>query len=89
MSKLLVLLALLLQGCATLIPDALTLDAAHTSHHWGSAPYEYGKDTAGIGEHWHRGQLSVDLAEYAQDCKDGLHSEFNARASYIIPLKGN
>lgn len=79
----------ILSGCEALVPDTLTLDAAHTSHHWGEtrAPYEFGKDTAGVGEHWKQGHLTVDMAEYAQDCKDGLHPEFSVRASYAIPLK--
>jgi len=77
-----------LEGCETLAPDALSLDASHSSHHWGSAPYDYGRDTAGIGEHWKRGKLTVDMAEYAQDCKEvGVLPEFSVRASYLIPLK--
>lgn len=76
-----------LSGCA-LVPDSVSLDASHTSHHWGDtrAPYEFGKDTEGVSEHWNSGPLKVDLAEYAQECKDGLHPEFSARASYVIPL---
>lgn len=74
-------------GCAAL-PDTVSIDASHTSHHWGDtrAPYEYGKDIEGISEHWNAGALKLDLSEYAQQCKDGLHPEFNARASYVIPI---
>ena len=74
-------------GCAALTPDTLTIDAAHTEHEWGSGGYDYGKDTAGIGQHWKRGALTIDAAEYGQQCKDGWRPEWSARASYAIPLK--
>ena len=79
--------ALILASGCTLAPDVLTIDASHTEHEWGSAPYDFGKDTAGLGQHWKRGQLSVDTAVFAQQCKDGWRPEWNARASYAIPLQ--
>jgi hypothetical protein len=85
----LLLLALVgtLYGCATIAPDVLTIDASHTEHEWGSSGYDYGKDTAGVAQHWKRGNFSLDVAEYGQQCKDGWRPEWSARTSYAIPLK--
>lgn len=80
-------LACAISGCETLEPDSVTLDGSHTSHHYGSAPWDYGADTAGLSEHWHKGRVSVDLAEFGRHDKayggrqiDGWEPEFSAAA---------
>ena len=83
---LLLLLLATLFGCAAL-PDVVTIDAQHTEHEWGSGPYDYGKDTAGIAQHWKRGAFTLDVAEYGQQCKDGWRPEWQVKSSYAIPVK--
>lgn len=82
-----------LAGCSTLEPNAITLDAAHTSHHYGSGPYDYGADTLGVGEHWQRGPVSLDVSEYARHDKpvgpaavDSWEPELSASAHYTFKL---
>lgn len=86
--------AVALSGCETITPDTLSIDAGHTSHHYGSGPYDYGADTIGVGEHWKRGRVTLDLAEYGRQDKpyghvgsDQWEPEFTAQAHYTIPLK--
>lgn len=85
-----------LAGCSTVEPDTLTIDSSHVSHHYGSGPYDYGADTLGVGEHWQRGPVSVDVAEYARHDKpfgpgaiDTWEPELSASAHYTFKLKGN
>jgi hypothetical protein len=74
----------LLQGCETIAPDAITLDTAHVSHHYGSPGPDNGFDSGGIGEHWKTGPITVDLAQYGRDAKNGWSPEFSARASVAV-----
>jgi hypothetical protein len=84
----LILTAALLSGCA-LEPNALRLEAAHTSHllqhdwmtEWSRA--QPGYDAIGVVAHWQRGSAYADVGEYySPECLDGQHEVFQARFGY-------
>jgi hypothetical protein len=86
-------LCLSLSGCAAM-PDALRVEAAHTSHltqhewftEWSRS--QPGYDRVGVDAHWQRGSFYGDAGEYyTPNCLDGMHEVFEARFGYEIPLR--
>ena len=86
---------LLLTGCC-LAPNAVRLEAQHTSHltqHFGarsdcSQPGNCGWETIAVEAHWQTGGWFLDASEgYAVERCDNLHEVFNARAGYEWKVK--
>ena len=95
--RILISLAVLsLSGCA-LAPNAVRVEATHTSHftqHFGisksqcATPGECGWETLAVEAHWQTGGWFADASEgYAVETCDGLHEVFNARVGYEFKVK--
>lgn len=92
--KLLIVLTLLIAGCA-IEPDSIRIEAQHTSHllqhqwmtEWSRS--QPGFDAIGVDAHWQpTTHFYIDVGEYYTpnrlDCQNEV---FEARAGYEIPLK--
>lgn len=84
------LYALTTSGCA-LMPDAIPIEIAHTSHisqHMDGSGGNCGWETISTGLLWRRHGVTLEILDgYAPEHVDGRHEVFNARISTEIPLK--
>lgn len=80
-------LAVLATGCTTLTPNSIRAEAQHSSHNWGSPPYDYGYDYYGVGAQWKLGGLMLDASQLVREAKDGEHNYTVVKGVYTIPLK--